>query len=182
MKTCRGGGNTGIAPLIRNLATRRRWLVNVTLWPLYPQDESSGWWLNSTAGLRFSQKRKSLSPCWNETEDPSLHSSVTILTELSKLRIVWTKWHVSEDGATYIRGRNEAAESCIINPLNPELNHICYLLALLPHHFLHVSRIKVKSLTLRLLMSYIYIHIYIYIYGAPILDVSRPHTTTQHSR
>ena len=43
------------------------------------------------------------------------------------------------------------------NPLNPELNPICYLLALLgANHFLHVSRIKVKSLTLRLLMSYIY--------------------------
>ena len=44
------------------------------------------------------------------------------------------------------------------NPLNPELNPICYLLALLgAHHFLHVSRIRVKLLTLRLLMSYIYI-------------------------
>ena len=43
------------------------------------------------------------------------------------------------------------------NPLNLELNPICYLLALLAHHFLHVSRIMVKSLTLRLLMSYIYI-------------------------
>jgi len=32
------------------------------------------------------------------------------------------------------------------------------------------------GLTLRRLMSYIYI------YGAPILDVSRSHTTTQHSR
>jgi len=61
-----------------------------------------------------------------------------------------------------------------INPLNTELNPIFYLLALLAHHFLHVSRVKVKSLTLRLLMSYIY--------GAPILDVSRSHTTTQHSR
>ena len=39
-----------------------------------------------------------------------------------------------------------------------------------------------RLLTLRLLMSYIYIYIYIYIYGAPILDVSRSHTTTQHSR
>ena len=39
------------------------------------------------------------------------------------------------------------------NPLNPELNPICYLLALLPHHFLHVSRTVVKSFTLRLLMS-----------------------------
>ena len=63
---------------------------------------------------------------------------------------------------------------CLINHLNAELNPICHLLALLgAHHFLHVSRIRVKSLTLRLLMSYIY--------GAPILDVSRSHTT-QHSR
>jgi len=63
----------------------------------------------------------------------------------------------------------------IFNPLKPELNPICYLLALLgAHNFLHVSRIKVKLLTFRLLMSYIY--------GAPILDVSRSHTTTQHSR
>ena len=46
----------------------------------------------------------------------------------------------------------------VINPLNPELNPICYLLALLgAHHFLHVSRIRVKLLTFRLLMSYIYI-------------------------
>ena len=61
------------------------------------------------------------------------------------------------------------------NPLNPELNPIYYLLALLgAQHFLHVSRIRVKLLTFRPLMSYIY--------GAPILDVSRSHTTTQHSR
>jgi len=63
----------------------------------------------------------------------------------------------------------------VLNPLNRELNPICYLLALLgAHHFIHVSRIRVKSLTFRLLISYIY--------GAPILDVSRSHTTTQHSR
>ena len=63
----------------------------------------------------------------------------------------------------------------VINPLNPELNPICYLLALLEaHHFLHVSRIRVKLLTFRLLM--------LYIYGVPIRDVSRSHTTTQHSR
>jgi hypothetical protein len=62
----------------------------------------------------------------------------------------------------------------LLNPLNPEINPICYLPALLAHHFLHVSRIRVKSLTLRLLM--------LYMYGAPILDVARSHTTTQHSR
>jgi len=67
--------------------------------------------------------------------------------------------------------------SLFLNPLNPELNPICYLLALLgAHHFLHVSRIRVKLLTFRLLINVIYI------YGAPILDVSRSHTTTQHSR
>ena len=60
------------------------------------------------------------------------------------------------------------------NPLKPEVNPICYLLALLgAHHFLHVSTIRVKLLTFRRLMSYIY--------GAPILDISRSHTT-QHSR
>ena len=61
-----------------------------------------------------------------------------------------------------------------------------------------IFAIKVRKkkvlLTLSLLMSYIYIYIYIYIYtyiyiriyththGAPILDVSRSHTTTQHSQ
>ena len=66
-------------------------------------------------------------------------------------------------------------ENNSVNTLNAELNPICYLLALLgDHHFLHVSMIRVKLLTFRLLMSYIH--------GAPILDVSRSHTTTQHSR
>jgi hypothetical protein len=59
-----------------------------------------------------------------------------------------------------------------VNPLNAELNPICHLLALLAQNCLHVSRLRVKSLTLRLLMSY----------GAHILDVSRSHTTTHHSR
>ena len=63
----------------------------------------------------------------------------------------------------------------MVNPLNAELNPICYLLALLgAHHFLHVSRIRIKLLIFKRLMSYIY--------AAPILDVSRSHTTTQHIR
>jgi hypothetical protein len=57
-------------------------------------------------------------------------------------------------------------EGASVNPLNPELNPLCYLLALLEaRHFLHVSRIRVKSLTLRQLMSYTYIYIYIYIWS-----------------
>ena len=66
------------------------------------------------------------------------------------------------------------------NPLNPELNAICYLLALLAHYFLHVNRIRVKSLTLRLLMShthtYIYIYIYIYIYMERLFLMFLDHT------
>jgi len=78
-------------------------------------------------------------------------------------------------GDLWERDKLEAPGEENINPLKPELNPICYLLALLGvHHFLHVSRIRVKLLTFRLLMSYVY--------GAPILDVSRSHTTTQHSR
>jgi hypothetical protein len=37
-----------------------------------------------------------------------------------------------------------------INPLNPKLNPICHLLALLgAHHILHVSRIRVKQIYMR---------------------------------
>jgi len=39
---------------------------------------------------------------------------------------------------------------------------------------LNMTYVELSTLTLRRLMSYIY--------GAPILDVSRSHTTTQHSR
>ena len=56
------------------------------------------------------------------------------------------------------REKDHPPPTCVeFNPLKPELNPICYLLALLgAHHFLHVSRIRVKSLTFRRLMSYIY--------------------------
>ena len=43
------------------------------------------------------------------------------------------------------------------------------------HRYL-VLKLVISALTLRRLMAYIYI------YGAPILDVSRSHTTTHHSR
>jgi len=55
------------------------------------------------------------------------------------------------------RTRNPRLSILHFNPLKPELNPICYLLALLvAHHFLHVSRIRVKLLTFRLLMPYIW--------------------------
>jgi len=54
---------------------------------------------------------------------------------------------------------------CCINTLNVQLNSICHLLSLLGvHHIIHVSRLRVKSLTLRFLMSHTHIYIYVYIY------------------
>ena len=54
-------------------------------------------------------------------------------------------WAIRETGLVFSEGIGA-------NTLNAELNPICYLLALLgDHHFLHVSRIRVKSLILRLL-------------------------------
>ena len=58
----------------------------------------------------------------------------------------------------------------------PWLTIYCSCTVLTLHFLIH--SLSMDSLTLRLLMSYIYI----YIYGAPILDVSRSYTTTQHSR
>ena len=114
------------------------------------------------------------------------------LTEISNRNISWEGRGLKTAGAqankltTYMCRMSWNLEASIsmnpqglyrdcFNPLNPELNPICYLLALLgAHHFLHVSKIRVKFLTFRRLMSYIY--------GTLILDVSRSHTTTQHSR
>ena len=105
-----------------------------------------------------------------------LKSFCIVLSNFSPTRLTESQrdfWRI-----LYLQKNNDSflpnSSSLMFNPLKPELNPICYLLALLAHHFLHVSRIRVKSLTLRWLMSYIY--------GAPILDVSRSHTTTQHSR
>jgi len=44
-----------------------------------------------------------------------------------------------------VKGESEVSYTFVINPLNAELNPICYLLALLgAHHFLHVSKIRVN--------------------------------------
>ena len=107
---------------------------------------------------------------------------IRILFLLCHLR--YGQMHFPLAGAFHLRGRLRLESSAyvytwhvVINPLKPELNPICYLLALLgAHNFLHVSRIRVKLLTFRRLMSYTYIC------GAPILDVSRSHTMTQHGR
>ena len=105
------------------------------------------------------------------------HVCVTETTNTTMYVFVSRKWWIHlvlEPSAGVLKIVIITGKS-MFNPLKPELNPICYLLALLlAHYFLHVSRIRVKSLTIRLLMSYIY--------GAPILDVCRSYTTTHHSR
>jgi len=83
--------------------------------------------------------------------------SSNVVTVLLKCKEYCFKWkRVSNICSYFLQSKSQ-----FFNPLNPELNPICYLLALLgAHHFLHVSRIRVKSLTFRLLMSYIYIYIW----------------------
>ena len=122
-----------------------------------------------------SQKtRKYLARIQNNTicsnKVPIYKNNVVITSDKGIANTLACTFSQAQKKGTYARRKSKT-----VNPLNPELNPICYLLALLgAHQFLHVSRIRVKLLTFRRLMSYIY--------GAPILDVSRSHTTTQHSR
>ena len=93
-----------------------------------------------------------------------------ILTKTTRILTVEWSWHIAIK--IYI---------LVLTTLRwpyewPKHGH--YVMKLHPQIQVHVLVLS----TLRLLMSYIYIYIYIYIYGAPILDVSRSHTTTQHSR
>jgi hypothetical protein len=68
-------------------------------------------------------------------------------------------------------------QGCKVNPLSPELNPICYLLTLLAHDLLHVSRIRVKSLTLILLMSYTGCFIELYKFESLWKFIQRTYTT-----
>ena len=89
-----------------------------------------------------------------EGQNPSNSRVFTLKHYISA--IPWARTHLFSKFQGVLG--NETATR--LNPLNTELNPICYLLALLgAHHFLHVSRIRVKSLTLRQLMLYIYIYI-----------------------
>ena len=137
--------------------------ITLQLPPLAPQMSQHNYYLHTDKPYKL---------IWGPVQNH--YMSTVSLSTLRQLLLWWKR-------VRFVKSHKRIAQH--FNPLNAELNPICCLLALLgAHHFLHVSRIRVKSLTLRLLMSYIYIYIYIYIYGAPILDVSRSHTTTQHSR
>jgi hypothetical protein len=67
-----------------------------------------------------------------------------MMTKFSDTRVIGV---VRKNIFSYIVCLKLILSSCRINPLNPELNPICELLALLAHHFLNVSRLRVNKLS-----------------------------------
>jgi len=152
-------------------------LASCTTHPLYNPARQGNWPYSLTHSLRTLYVKTDIQV--EKALGLIFERSATMYTRHISLQIIQGNscWMYLEIRIFLVTSTTGRAFSVNVNPLNPELNPICYLLALLgAHNFLHVSRIRVKLLTFRLLMSYIYI------YGAPILDVSRSHTTTQHSR
>ena len=113
------------------------------------------WQSSSVCRLFFQVKNILLSSGLKRLETEANHSLPTEKLENAYGFTYPIPLHLRETVLKDMRGTFVSPD---INPLNAELNPICHLLALLGiHHFLHVSRIRVKSLTLSLLMPYIYI-------------------------
>ena len=82
-----------------------------------------------------------------------LETLICDMFNVEETALVWTTWSLLPPAP------KPAAliyfQDTLISPLNPELNPICCLLALLgANHFLHVSGIRIKSLTLTYLLTY----------------------------
>ena len=159
------GFNSGFKGLTS--ALDRGWVVNATLHPgKGPGTKCTGGWVGPRAagakniartGIRYlAHSDRIESFYWLRYRGVTLENRYSMWDSYKAYNYtVWEKCRVSESYRHRVVG---IAGVYTLNPSNPELNPICYLLALLgAHHFLHVSRIRVKLLTFRLLMSYIYI-------------------------
>jgi hypothetical protein len=74
------------------------------------------------------------------TENIASHLSVYYAQLGRKYTVAVTLYHIHRIGRSIIE-----YEVLLINPLNAELNPICYLLALIgAYHILHISRIRVN--------------------------------------
>jgi hypothetical protein len=83
-------GNEGVAPLVRNLGTGCRYVVNVKRRPLWPQ----GWtivstgcrgWVGSGASLDYLEKKKILASVVIQTPDRPVRSLATAQATLTRL-------------------------------------------------------------------------------------------------
>ena len=120
---------------------------------------------------------------------PPLFSHLEILA-LYKFHFFQTQHQMKRQVHLFMQQRGNASPNCDAEPKDilsfyasreHPASRTPFKISRFPYND-KVHRHKQSWLTLRRLMSYIYIYIYIYIYEAPILDVSRSHTTTQHSR
>jgi len=87
-----GGGGRSVVPCIFNLSIRWRWVASFMPWYLF---ERTG---GSQAGLDAVMKRKNPCLCWESNPSHPVHSSITVLTEITWLPLYnWyrnkkTKW------------------------------------------------------------------------------------------
>jgi len=99
-----------------------------------------------------------------------LHSVCISIHPLIDL-FIWRHTHTHARTHARAHTHTRARAQARTHTHTPVCTYLCFLSFLFSSFLLFFL---VLTLTLRLLMSYIY--------GAPILDVSRSHTTTQHSR
>ena len=122
---------------------------------LYSQHNTRYTKYRTVTRLRLSSSKSILARHSCTTKSSSPRSKIHLWSP--KYRIILSYAKLMKDGSrSVVEVHHFPSRRCynLINPLKPELNPICYLLALLrAHHFLHVSRIRVKLLTFRLLMS-----------------------------
>jgi len=85
-------------------------------------------------------------PINNEVVECRYTISSSPVSMFTVIKLKQLKCVLKRTSAKQRRGLLKTASSEEVNPLNTELNPICYLLALLrAHHFLHVSRIRVNN-------------------------------------
>ena len=122
------------------------------------------------------------------THECGNHQAKVLGWKKDKLNVPSNQWKVADD-IMKLREQSAYLSSVFVSRCKGQTKHsdvikakcatgitqaLYYCDTFLKQSSNYVMKQKVRSLTLRWLMSYIY--------GAPILDVSRSHTTTQHSR
>ena len=161
---CRGEAKVKLQPIC-TLDARKRWVETTTPNPRFPLKWPHILCARSCVGLGAGLDFRESLPSTGILS--AVSAPTKILSEYCTRAYPWA-WDLPKHGeglSAILRrilmsfdGRIFLKSIVLLNPLKPELKPICYLLALLgAHHFLHVSRIRVKLLTFRRLMSYIYI-------------------------
>ena len=99
------------------------------------------------------QRQHNISIPYARPHEPVLCSHLEVLTWLKYLilhPLTWKIWWIPNNASRWQMGFNSG-----FNPLNAELNPICFLLVLLgTHHIFHVSGLRVRGLITKILKSF----------------------------